>query len=78
MKKKTLAALATVLAFTLVFAAVKHRPAAIDTPSKNETCKAACPQQKAVEDKKSNSGLIFWDTYAGQLLNIQAVSPVYH
>lgn len=74
MKKKTLTALATVLVISLVFAAVKHH--AVAAASKNTSCKASCPQQKAVEEKKANSGLIFWDTYSGQLLNIQAISPL--
>jgi hypothetical protein len=74
MKKKPLTSLVTLVVFTLVITAVKHHP--VSTPVKTGTCKAACPKQKATEDKKSNSGLIFWDTYAGQLLNIQVVSSL--
>ncbi|MGE5107855.1 MAG: hypothetical protein ACM3H8_09945 [Sphingobacteriales bacterium] len=77
MKKTTLAALVTIFIFSLVFAAVKHHPVAATAPKK-VCCKSTCPKQKAIEEKKSNSGLIFWDTYSGQLLNIQAISPFLH
>ena len=65
--------LVTVTAFSLVMvAAVKHHP--VTPPSQKDCCKATCPKQKATDEKKPNTGLIFWDTYSTQLLQIQGVS----
>jgi hypothetical protein len=73
MKKMTFTALIAVAVFSLILTAVKTKPAP-PVPQKEESCKVTCPKQKPVEEKKSNSGLIFWDTYSSQLLQIQPVS----
>ena len=72
MKKITLAALMTVAIGSLVLTAVKTKP--VVAPAQKDCCKATCPQQKTTEEKKANSGLIFWDTYSSQLLQVQPVS----
>ena len=66
MKKMSLAALMIITIVTLVLTAVKNRPA--PAINKKDSCRASSPQQKPAEDKKGNTGLIFWDTYSGQLL----------
>ncbi|MBI1782079.1 MAG: hypothetical protein HYR66_12035 [Sphingobacteriales bacterium] len=72
MKKLTLTALMTVVVLSLVLTAVKTKPiAALAT---KDCCKASCPKQQSTEEKKSNSGLIFWDSYSSQLLQIQPVT----
>ena len=71
MKKLTLTALMTITLLSLVLTAVKTKPVA--TQPAKECCKTACPSQKATEEKKANTGLIFWDTYSTQLLQVQSV-----
>lgn len=68
MKKMTLAILIGITIFSLVLTAVKTRPVNTNTIDKKDCCKASCPQQKPAEEKKGNTGLIFWDTYSSQLL----------
>ncbi len=70
MKKLTLTALMTIAVLLLVLTAVKTKPAA--APASKNCCKANCTKQQSTEEKKANSGLIFWDSYSGQLLQVQA------
>ncbi|RTL58498.1 MAG: hypothetical protein EKK37_09185 [Sphingobacteriales bacterium] len=72
MKKLTLTALTTVAILSLLLTAVKTKPVA--APATKDCCKANCPKQQPAEEKKPNSGLIFWDNYSGQLLQIQALN----
>lgn len=74
MKKMTYATLLTLFIVCLIFTAVKTKPVTTVTPAVRECCEATCPGQKADEEKKATSGLIFWDTYSGQLLQIQPFS----
>jgi hypothetical protein len=73
MKKLTLTALITVAVLSLVLTAVKTKPVTA-APATKDCCKASCPKQQSTEEKKSNSGLIFWDSYSSQLLQVQPLT----
>jgi hypothetical protein len=72
MKKKTIFLLVGVTALAIASVAIIKNLSAF-TADVKECCQSSCVPATNTEEKKTHTGLIFWDSYSTQLLQLQGV-----